>query len=126
MKFTMIQVLAIQKIYESIKDQVLPLKTTYKLTKLYKAVDEEVVFFYNELKKILEEFGDREEDGSLKYLSNGNVSIKAGCQIEAQRRVDELNRLEVELPDVKFSIEEMEAVKLTVEQFNNFLSFIEE
>ena len=54
------EVLAIQNFYNLIQDAKLPIKTTYKLTRLMRRVEDEVRFYQTELAKIVIEYAFRE------------------------------------------------------------------
>ena len=69
------QLLSLPALYNSISDKNLPFALAYKLSKLATQVNEELKFYQENLTKIIEEYGEK-ENGELVYLSNGDISMK--------------------------------------------------
>ena len=46
-------------------------------------------------------------------MENGNVEIIEGREVECNEKVRELENIEVEIPDTKFSIDELEVLELS-------------
>lgn len=127
MTVTMTRVLNLQSLYPRIKEQVLPIRTTYKLTKLFNAIDDEAKFYSSELNKIIDTYAEKDESGRPVPTEDGTgVKLQKDSVVEAQAKITELWNLEVELPDQKFSIDELEKIDLSIEEFNMLLPFIED
>ena len=122
----MFEVLEVARLYESIKVIKLPLKTTYKFARLMKRVEEEVNFYQQKFAEIVEEFGVK-ENGQYQMTEDGNsIKIIPGKEIECSIRVNELQNLEVEIPDIRFSISELESIELNISEMTCLLSLIED
>ena len=118
------EVLSIQNFYNLIVNAKLPIKTTYKLTRLMSRVEEEVQFYQTEFAKIVDEYALK-ENGQLVY-SEDMTSIKI---IEAKEehwsaQIAELKNLEFDLGEFKFSIEEFENLELSVSDMYGILPLI--
>ena len=78
----------------------LPLTCAYKLTKISKILAEEADFYQTEFFKIVDEYGEKDEKGNIKYSEDGTVVlIEPSKQKEAQEKINNLNNYG---RDVKF------------------------
>lgn len=113
MKVNMNTALQIKGIGATIVDAKMPTKTAYKFMKLLKAIEEEETFFNDKMREIIFEYGKKDENGQPIFLENGNVEIIEGREVECNEKVRELESIEVEIPDTKFSIDELEVLELS-------------
>lgn len=113
MKVNMSTALQIKGISASIVDTKMPPKTAYKFMKLIKSIETEETFFNEKMKDIILDFGKKDENGNPVFLENGNVEIIPGKEAECNARVKELEEIEVEIPDTKFSIDELESFEFS-------------
>ena len=127
MKTTMLKVLNLRDLYPKISAQTLPISTTYKLSKIFDTIKSEAEFYSTHLDSIISEYGKKDEEGQ--YILTED---KSGVQIdpekipEVESKLQELWNIEVELPDIKFTLHELEKLELTVQEFNNLLPFIKD
>ena len=122
----MYEILELQNLYNSIKDIKLPLKTTYKFTRLMRRAEEELTFYQTKFQEIIEEFGVK-ENGNYKFSEDGNsIVIIAGREAECNTKLVELRNLEVPINDIRFSVEELEQLNLSIAELTCLLSLIEE
>jgi hypothetical protein len=120
----MYEVITLQDFYAIVQEIKMPIKTTYKLTRLMRRVEEEVQFYQKEFNNILSEFALK-ENGNFVY-SNDNTSIRIipGKEEECAKRISDLREIEVSLEDFQFEIEEFENLNLTISQMNSILPLI--
>lgn len=126
MKIKIYQVLGVLSIYERVRELKVPAKVAYKFNKLCNALKNDADFYRVELNKIIERYGERDENGSLIPLEYGGVKIKSEDMPTAQKEINNLDTLEVDAPDIKFTIDELDGLQLSIEDFNRILPFIEE
>lgn len=104
----------------------LPIKLVYKLTKFFEVVNKEAEFYREELAKILNEYAERDEEGKIATTDDGlSVKIKKGCLAVCEEKLQELADLEVEAPDIKFTMDELPE-GLSVQELSYLMPFIEE
>ena len=126
MKIKMHQIFKVLDIYSRVKGLKVPAKVAYKFNKLCIGLDEDSKFYNDELNKIFQQYAEKDENGNFKRTEAGGVEIKDD-QIEvAQKELDNLVNLEVETPDITFSIDELDGLELSIEDFNAMLPFIKE
>jgi hypothetical protein len=126
MKIKIYQVLGVLSIYEKVRELKVPAKVAYKFNKLCNALKNDADFYRVELNKIIERYGERDENGSLIPLEYGGVKIKSEDMPTAQKEINNLDNLEVDAPDIKFTVDELDGLQLSIEDFNRILPFIEE
>lgn len=108
-------------------DNQYPIKTTYKLMKLARAVAKELEFYNSKLRDYINEYSLKDESGNLqKGESDSEILIDPARLEECQQKIQELNELEVELPDITFSLEELEGANFSISDLQVFSPFIAE
>ncbi len=118
------EVLSIQNFYNLIMNAKLPIKTTYKLTRLMRRVEEEVQFYQTEFAKIVDEYALK-ENGQLVYSEDmTSIKIIEGKEEECSAKIAELKNLEIDLSDFKFSIEEFDKLELSISDMYGILPLI--
>lgn len=119
--------LNVLQVITKLKEETLSLKTTYKLAKLLKALTSEQEFYSTRLTAILSHYAITNEDGTYRMTDDGTaIQIRPDCVQNAQKEFNELLNLEIELPDLKIPLEELETIKLSVDELNQLIDFIEE
>jgi hypothetical protein len=126
MKIKMFQVFRILDIYTRVKGLKVPAKVAYKFNKLCIDLDADNKFYNEELNKILQQYANKNEDGSFKRTEAGGIDIKEDQIEAAQKEIDGLYNLEVDTPDIKFTVDELDGLELSIEEFNVMLPFIKE
>ena len=66
MNITLEQVMAINGLLQKIKDQKMPIKTSYKLVQLANEIELKVKFFEEKMQQIISDYGEKDEDGEFK------------------------------------------------------------
>lgn len=127
MVISMRQVLALQPVYDLIKKKTLPIKTAYKLSRLFKVIDSEARFYTEQLNTIIEQYALRDENGDKVTTNEGNsIQIAPEYIDSTSQKINELLSLDVELPDLLFSLDELDSLGLTMEEVNAFFPLIQD
>jgi hypothetical protein len=122
----MYEVLELQNLYNSIANIKLPLKTTYKFTRLMKRAEEEISFYQEKFREIVEEYGVK-ENGEYKITPDGqSIAIIPGKEVECNTKLAELRNLDVLIDGIKFSIEELEGIDVSISELSCLMSLIED
>ena len=127
MKLKMQQIIEFQKFYNNVKNIKLPLKTAYKLNKLFIQANEELSFYQQKFAEIINNFGKRDENGELVYSSDKtSIEIEEARRDECLQKIEELQNLEVDISGIDFTIEELEGLNLTISEVECLMPFIKE
>lgn len=121
----MINIINYNIFYDEVRTAKISLKLAFKLSNLSKAIGEKLDFYQEELQKILKEYGEFDENGNIVPTEDGRgVKVKPGTEVECMTKINELQSLEVELPDISFDIEEFGNIELTLDVFNIITPFL--
>lgn len=122
----MYEILELQKLYVSIANTKMPLKTTYKFARLMKRAEEELTFYQEKFREIVEEYGIK-ENGEYKLINNGqSIAIIPGKEVECNKKLAELRNLDVPIEGIKFTIEELEGIDVSISELSCIMSLIED
>ena len=119
------EIINFSQFYEEIKTKKLPLKVLYKLSNLAKIIDEKTAFYRERFQEILKEYGEFDKDGNLVPTEDGNgIKVRPGTEQECIIKINELQMLEVDMPEIKFDIEDFGDIELTIEVFSLITPFL--
>ena len=122
----MYEILDLQVLYNTIANVKLPLKTTYKFTRLMKRAEEEISFYQEKFREIVEEYGVK-ENGEYKITEDGqSIAIIPGKEAECNAKLFELRNLDVSIEEIKFTIEELEGIDVSLSELSCIMSLIED
>jgi hypothetical protein len=109
---------------KNLKSKNLPIKTAYRLLKLAEFVAIESDNYRNLFRQILDEYAEKNEDGSFVFSEDGtNVILKKDHIKEANEKVSELNQLEVDVP-YTFDLKEFENLEISLEDLAPLMDII--
>lgn len=125
MQVKMNEILNFATFYGVVRNQKLGIRTAYKLNQLARAIDVEVKFYQEKFQEILNEYGEKDENGQLIYINNGEqIKLREGMAQTCYAAINDLQQLDVELPDTKFSIDEFANIELTADNIGYAIPFI--
>lgn len=104
-------------------DAPIPSVVAYKIMKLVRAAEAEEAFYQKEIRKLTEQYGKRNGDGSL-VVEDGSVLLEEGTIQECRQKVEELKAIEVDAPNISFTLDELSCVCMTVREMNAISAFI--
>ena len=118
------KILAMEEAIKNLKSKNLPIKTAYRLLKLAEFVATESDNYRNLFRQILDEYAEKNEDGSFVFSEDGtNVILKKDHIKEANEKVSELNQLEVDVPYI-FDLREFENLEISLEDLAPLMDII--
>lgn len=101
-------------------------KLAYKIMKFCKSAAAEEEFYNNKRNEIISMYAVRDEHGQIAVSQDGMINIKQDKIDEANAAMRELNGIDVDMPDIRFSLAELEELKLSVADMYVLDAFIEE
>ena len=112
-------------LFEKLKSQKLTFKTSYRLTLLAKEIEKHITFYQENFRNLIMEYSKKDENGNPIPTDDGQgVKLVEETMAEAYQRLAELQDLDVELPDYKFSPDDFGDIELTPLEMNVLLPFI--
>ena len=127
MQLKMQEILGFASFYESAKSQKLSMKTAYNLARLAKAIDNELQFYREKLQAIIAEYGEKDAEGKLIPTEDGEgIKLRAGSEEVCFAAMRELQDIDINLPDIKFAIEDFGNIELSPAETVAIFPFIKE
>lgn len=126
MKFS--EVFQVLEIRNLLVDQKLPIRVSYKFTRFFNELENEAKFFNDTLQKLIEEYGKKDEEGNYIYTEDKQgVKIQDDKFQECMDKIDELNKLEVNLTYApEFTLDELEPLNLEMKYIDLLLPYIKD
>lgn len=128
MKVKIHELLLLNGLFEFLQDKILPAKTMYKFAQLQKIFIDEAQTYNEVLDKLTDKYAERDEEGCYFRDTNSPIGLRlvAVFEEEAKQQIQELNKTEIELPQIKFELEELERIQIPMKHFQALLPFISE
>ena len=118
------KILAMEEAIKNLKSKNLPIKTAYRLIKLAELGANEAENYRNLFRQILDEYAEKKEDGSYVLSEDGaNVIIQKDHIQDANQKVDELNKIDVEIP-YTFDIKDFDNIEISLEELAPLMDLI--
>lgn len=118
------KILAMEEAIKNLKSKNLPIKTAYRLLKLAELVSNEAENYRNLFRQILDEYAEKKEDGSYVLSEDGaNVIIQKNHIQDANQKVDELNKIDIEIP-YTFDIKDFDNIEISLEELAPLMDLI--
>lgn len=110
-------------IFSRISDIKFDINTQYKLLKIKKAIDEEEELYLTQLDR-LQEYCLKDENGNLIKNEDGGYAIDTEKAQECADIVKEINSIQIQIPDIQFSLDELTPLQLTFKELEVLDPFI--
>ena len=114
------------KIFNQVAQEKIASKLAYKIMKLCKSAAADEEFYDNKRREIIETYAVRDDNDQVAISQDGMITIVPGKIDEANAAIAELNNIEVDMPSVRFTLAELEELKLSVADMFVLDAFIEE
>lgn len=99
-------------------------RLSYKLLKFIKAIEFEEDFFNSKFREIVQDCAKKDKEGKFVTDTNGNIVLEKTDKFKAE--IEELNEIEVTAPDIKFTLDELQNLTLSVLDIATIEDFIQE
>lgn len=119
----------VQYLYQllsKIKAKSFSVQTQYKFLKIMKAVQNELEIYQEQKRSLIQNYAQFDDDGQLIVSKEGGIKIKEECLEECAKKIDEINSLSIQIPDIYFSLEELEPLGLTLGELELLEPFIKD
>ena len=110
---------------QEISTKEMPIKLSYKFSKLLTSVNTEFEFYQKKVSEILQKYGQKDDKGDF-IVKDGSIPFQEEYKEIASNQFEDLCKLEVTLPEIKFTLEELDCLTLTPQQVTLLLPFITE
>lgn len=122
-----VNIINVVKIFEQFMSIKISPKLAYKVMKITKAFQEDKNFYWEKYNELAQFYGEKDNFGKVIIdQSSGVIKIMPDKIEEANQKLQELNNIEVEIPDIKFTLDELSELQLSVEEIYYLDPFIVE
>ena len=115
--------------YKKIDKEKFPLKTAYKLSKLYNVLEAEVKVYEESVKEALIKYAKKDENGEpiTQMVEQGErIEIDPEKQAICMKEIEDLNNSEIEIADCNISISEFGNLTISLDEIRGLIPFIKE
>lgn len=112
------------RVVENIKTKSFDFQVQYKILKLKKAITEELMETDKFVTELAQKYGKKDEDGNLITRENGGIAIEENMKEEFIAEANKLDEMELQIPDIYLSEDEISGLGLTLEEVEIFMMFI--
>ena len=126
MKIKRFELNNIASVINSIGNKKGPIKTQYKFAKLKQIAESEQKIQQDLIDTNCLQFLERDENGELVPHEQGGFKIKEGEIDKCNSVIGEIMETEIEINDIKFTLDELEGLELSLSQIEALMSVIEE
>ena len=114
----------LEKIFSEINNKQFNIETQYKFIKIKKKLKEEIEIINNQIQILIDNYGEKDKNNNLILTENGGIKIKAEALQECENKIKAINELNIQLPDIYFSLEELKPLNLSFYQLEILEPFI--
>lgn len=114
----------LSKIIGKIKEKTFDINTQYKFIKISKVIREEEELINEQQFLLLKQYAEKNEDGQFIVNKDGGFKIKEEYVEECGLKIIEINNRQITLPDIYFSLDELEPLGLTLGELELLEPFI--
>lgn len=122
----MTELIQLPSLISKLRNRNLPIRTAYKFTKLATIVENEAKFYQEHFTKIVQDYGQQDENGYVFSEDGSTIAIIPGKEEECKQKISELQSIEIETPGVTFTLEELENLDLTMSELQVLFPLITE
>ena len=123
----LMDIINLQETIKFMLDEKLPFRTSYKLTKFANLIEEEIEYYNTELKKLIDQYAEKDENNQPKFTEEGaGIILIPETKMEFYDKFSELQLLEIDKNFPTFKLEELDIMKIPPKLIMTFSQLIEE
>ena len=115
-KITINELLNVVPVLQELSNRTFKGSTTFKIARLVRELDKEMILFEQARQKIAETYGKRKDDGSLEVLEDGTIKIQENKIQECNDELVNLLNNEIEINAAKIPVSAFDDIELTPAQ----------
>lgn len=126
MQITMNDMTVINQILGEHKNDKMPIKTAYKFNKLLMSMENDFKFFQDKYREIIMKYARKKDDGELYIDENNNFIVDNEFTEAYANEMNELFSTKIDVPDLTFTLDELENIEITIQEVGALDSIIKE
>ena len=118
-------VIELREVIGEYVDSNINFSTAYKFMKIIEITEKDYQFYLENTREIINTFGKKDENGELIIEPNGSVRIQEENIPAAQEKMDEMAKIEIDIPEKYFiKLEDLEELKISCRKMRAFMPII--
>ena len=118
--------LTIKPVLQQLANTEMPAKDSFSVLRLLKVIDKEYETIETTQRKMLELFGEKDENGNYKSDGHGGVVIRKESADKFSEQMNDFLKMELQLDCGKLKLDLLDKLQLTPNQLLKMEEFIEE
>lgn len=114
-----------ENVIEKLRNEKVDVSLAYKFMKFIQKASNEIKFYNDEINTIIEKYAIRNDDGTMQSHDN-MVQLDVSRQDEYNEEFKKLGETEVEFPEIKFELKELQGLQLSAMDILYLDDFIKE
>lgn len=124
MNIKRVNCLKLIELIDRLKDNIFNIETQYKMLLINKQCKEVKELYNEQLQIIINKYAEKNEQGKYIYNKNGGIKIDKEYNQECLQKITELEDSETIFPDIRFTFDELDDLKLTLRELELLEPFI--
>lgn len=116
----------LMKIIDKLRDQNFNILTQYKFIQIAKALENEQDILQEQISSLIIDYGERDEQEHLIQDESKGIKIKKEYLKECSQKIYDIYELNIQMPDIYFSFDELDSLNLTLGELELLEPFIKE
>ena len=114
-----------RQVFEGVAKQKLPASTAWKVSKLLNKSAEDYKFYLERMSEIVRDYSLKDDEGNPVMEGDG-FKINPELKDECVEKVKELEHVELDAPNVNFTLDELNCTTFSPAEINDIAFFIQE
>lgn len=112
----LIELLNARKVIAKFSQEKLPVSVSYKLAKLIRSTDSDEVFYNEKISEIINKYRQKDEQGNFIETDANGIPLSEKTAEKCKEEIKELENTKVDMPNIKFKVEELGGLRLSVQE----------
>ena len=121
------KVVEFHNLYSTLKEKEMPVLVAYKLNQIEDVCDKNNKFFEEKTRDIINKYAEKDSDGKPLFTEDQkSVRIQQDFIDTCVKELQELSEIDVDVPDIKIDINDLNDIKITVAEMGALMPFIKD
>ena len=126
-KMQLSKVVEFHNLYSTLKEKEMPVLVAYKLNQIEDVCEKNNKFFEEKTRNIINKYAEKDSDGKPLFTEDQkSVRIQQDFIDTCVKELQELSEIDVDVPDIKIDINDLNDIKITVAEMGALMPFIKD
>lgn len=119
-----INLIKLNSIIDKIKTKTFDIYTQYNFLKLQEYIKKETEIYIEQQAILIEKYGARDNDGKIIMKQDNSIKLNPEFISLCEESLKQIENLQIQIPDIYFSLDELKNLELTFEELYLLEPFI--